>query len=60
MKLMYQIEMNKTDIENEQERLDLVLNDNLEYIINRYKELRFQYSDNPNVNLDNINKMCGR
>ena len=32
MKLIYQIEMNKEDIENIEERLDIFLNDNLEYI----------------------------
>lgn len=46
MKLIYQIEMNKEDIENIEERLDIFLNDNLEYIINRYEELRLQYSNN--------------
>ena len=54
MKLIYQIEMNKEDIENIEERLDIFLKDNLEYIINRYEELRLQYSNNPNVELDNI------
>ena len=54
MKLIYQIEMNKEDIENIEERLDIFLNDNLEYIINRYEELRLQYSNNPNIELDNI------
>ena len=54
MKLIYQIEMNKEDIENIEERLDIFLNDNLEYIINRYEELRLQYSNNPNVELNNI------
>ena len=49
MKLIYQIEMNKEDIENIEERLDIFLNDNLEYIINRYEELRLQYSNNPNI-----------
>ena len=42
MKLIYQIEMNKEDIENIEERLDIFLNDNLEYIINRYEEIRLQ------------------
>ena len=51
MKLIYQIEMNKEDIENIEERLDIFLNDNLEYIINRYEELRLQYSNNPNIEL---------
>ena len=49
MKLIYQIEMNKEDIENIEERLDIFLNDNLEYIINRYEELRLQYSNNPKI-----------
>ena len=44
----------KEDIENIEERLDIFLNDNLEYIINRYEELRLQYSNNPNIELDNI------
>ena len=51
MKLIYQIEMNKEDIENIEERLDIFLNDNLEYIINRYEELRLQYSNNPNIGI---------
>ena len=50
MKLIYQIEMNKEDIENIEERLDIFLKDNLEYIINRYEELRLQYSNNWSVN----------
>ena len=37
MKLIYQIEMNKEEIENIDERLTVFLNDNLEYIINRYE-----------------------
>ena len=54
MKLIYQIEMNKEEIENIDERLTVFLNDNLEYIINRYEELRLQYSNNPNIELENI------
>ena len=54
MKLIYQIEMNKEEIENIDERLTVLLNDNLEYIINRYEELRLQYSNNPNIELENI------
>ena len=54
MKLIYQIEMNKEEVENIEERVDIFLNDNLEYIINRYEELRLQYSNNPNVELNNI------
>ena len=54
MKLIYQIEMNKEEIENIDERLTVFLNDNLEYKINRYEELRLQYSNNPNIELENI------
>ena len=54
MKLIYQIDMNNEEIENIEDRLDIFLNDNLEYIINRYEELRLQYSNNPNVELNDI------
>ena len=54
MKLMYQIEMNKDEIGNIEEMVDIFLNNNLEYIINRYEELRLQYSNKPNVELNNI------
>ena len=60
MKLIYQIEMNKEDIENIEERLDIFLNDNLEYIINRYEELRLQYSNNPNIELDKIDELINK
>ena len=54
MKLIYQTEMNKEEMLNTQELLDIFLNNNLEYIINRYEELRLQYSNNPNLELNNI------
>ncbi len=54
MKLIYQIEMNKEDLEDIEERLDIFLNDNAEYIVNRYEELRLQYSNNPEIELQNI------
>ena len=54
MKLIYQTEMNKEEIVNTQELLDIFLNNNIEYIINRYEELRLQYSNNPNLELNNI------
>ena len=54
MKLIYQTEINKEEIVNTQELLDIFLNNNLEYIINRYEELRLQYSNNPNLELNNI------
>lgn len=54
MKLIYQIEMNKEDLEDIEERLNIFLNDNAEYIVNRYEELRLQYSNNPEIELQNI------
>ena len=54
MKLIYQTEINKEEIVNTQELLDIFLNNNLEYIINRYEELRLQYSNNPNLELNSI------
>ena len=54
MKLIYQMEMNKEEFENIKEIVDIFLNNNLEYIINRYEELRLQYSNNPTIELSNI------
>ena len=34
--------------------LDKFLNDQLEYITNRYEELRLQYSNNPELKLENL------
>ncbi len=67
MKLIYQSDINKEDIES---ILDTFLNDNFEYIVNRYEELRLQYSNHPNIELgelelddvidkDYMEKMCG-
>lgn len=67
MKLIYQADVNKEDMES---ILDGFLNDNLEYIINRYEELRLQYSNNPEIELgelelddvidkDYMKNMCG-
>ncbi len=66
MKLIYQSDINKESIEG---KLDTFLKNNFEYISNRYEELRLQYSDNPNLELKNLeidnvvdkeymNKMC--
>lgn len=66
MKLIYQSDINKESMEG---KLDTFLNNNFEYISNRYEELRLQYSDNPNLELKNLeidnvvdkeymNKMC--
>ena len=57
MKLIYQIEMNKEDIENIEERLDIFLNDNLEYIINRYEELDNIQLDDA-VDREYMNTIC--
>lgn len=54
MKLIYQMEMNKEEFENIKEIVDIFLNNNLEYIINRYEELRLQYSNNPTIELSDI------
>ena len=54
MKLLYQADVNKEAIENLSSILDKFLNDNLEYIVNRYEELRLQYSNNPEIELENL------
>lgn len=67
MKLIYQSDLNKEDMES---ILDTFLNDNFEYIVNRYEELRLQYSNNPDIELgelelndvidkDYMETMCG-
>ena len=56
MKLLYQADVNKEGIENLSSILDKFLNDNLEYIVNRYEELRLQYSNNPEIGHYGTNK----
>lgn len=51
MKLIYQSDVTKEDMETV---LDGFLNNNLEYIVNRYEELRLQYSNNPELELGNL------
>ena len=51
MKLIYQSDVTK---ENMEEVLDKFLNNNFEYIANRYEELRLQYSNNPELELKNL------
>lgn len=51
MKLIYQSDINKEDIES---ILDTFINDNFEYIVNRYEELRLQYSNNPEIELGEL------
>lgn len=54
MKLLYQADVNKEDVETLEGILDKFLNDNLEYITNRYEELRLQYSNKPKLELENL------
>lgn len=54
MKLLYQADVNKEDVENLEGILDKFLSDNLEYITNRYEELRLQYSNNPELELEKL------
>lgn len=51
MKLIYQSDVTKEEMET---MLDGFLNNNLEYIVNRYEELRLQYSNNPELELGNL------
>lgn len=54
MKLIYQANVNREGIENLESMLDKFLEDNFEYISNRYEELRLQYSNNPNISLEGL------
>lgn len=54
MKLLYQSNIMKEDIENLEGILDTFLEDNTEYIKNRYEELRLQYSNNPELVLEDL------
>ncbi|HSQ88451.1 transcription antitermination factor NusB [Romboutsia sp.] len=51
MKLIYQSDVNKEDMQG---KLDEFLNNNFEYIANRYEELRLQFSNNPEIELGNL------
>ena len=51
MKLIYQTQITKEDMGDV---LDKFLDDQLEYITNRYEELRLQYSNNPELKLENL------
>ncbi|MGL4914263.1 MAG: transcription antitermination factor NusB [Romboutsia sp.] len=51
MKLIYQTDVTKEEMES---TLDKFLVDNFEYIVNRYEELRLQYSNNPEMQLGNL------
>ncbi|MGL6105384.1 transcription antitermination factor NusB [Romboutsia sp.] len=54
MKLMYQADVNKNDVQDLEGILDEFLKNNFEYIVNRYEELRLQYSNNPEIKLGNL------
>lgn len=51
MKFIYQIDVNKDDLSNLNDKVENFLNDNFEYIKNRYEELKLQFSDNADVEL---------
>ncbi|GIM31912.1 transcription antitermination factor NusB [Paraclostridium bifermentans] len=52
MKFIYQIDMNKEDVTDLNDKLENFLNDNFEYIKNRYEELKLQFSDKADVELE--------
>lgn len=54
MKLIYQANVTKTDIGSLEEMLEGFINDNFEYISNRYEELRLQYSNKPELTIENL------
>lgn len=67
MKLIYQADLTKEDMSD---ILDSFLKHNFEYIVNRYEELRLQYSNNPElefgelsledaIDKDYMNNVCG-
>ncbi|RDY28730.1 transcription antitermination factor NusB [Romboutsia weinsteinii] len=54
MKLIYQANVTKEEPGNLKAMVEDFVNDNFEYISNRYEELRLQYSNNPNMSLENL------
>lgn len=52
MKFIYQIDINKEGVEDISSKLEDFLNDNFEYIKNRYEELKLQFSDDAEVELN--------
>lgn len=52
MKFIYQIDMNKEDLTDLNDKLENFLNDNFEYIKNRYEELKLKFSDEADVELE--------
>jgi N utilization substance protein B len=54
MKLLYQANVLKEDITTLDEKLDSFLEENFDIIKNRYEELRLSYSNNPQIDLENL------
>lgn len=54
MKLIYQANVNKEEINTLGDKIDEFIASNSEYIVNRYEELRLQYSNDPNMELKNV------
>ena len=54
MKLIYQNSITKEEIDNLDLFVDEFVENNAEYILNRYEELRLQHSNNPDLSLDSI------
>ncbi|CEN79884.1 transcription antitermination factor NusB [Paraclostridium sordellii] len=52
MKFIYQIDINKEGGEDINSKLENFLNDNFEYIKNRYEELKLQFSDEADIELN--------
>lgn len=52
MKFIYKIDINKEGEEDINSNLESFLNDNFEYIKNRYEELKLQFSDDAEVELN--------
>ena len=54
MKLIYQANVTKEGLDTLEGYINTFLDNNAEYIVNRYEELRLQYSSNPNLALENL------
>ena len=54
MKLIYQTSITKEDVDNLDLLVDEFVDNNSEYILNRYEELRLQHSNNPELSLEGV------
>lgn len=54
MKLIYQTSITKEDVDNLDLLVDEFVDNNAEYILNRYEELRLQNSNNPELSLEGV------